>query len=71
MKSHWTDGFLKDLNRFFFKNRERVKMHSIIKKTYDFFLKLINIKLSEKKSPPPTFHLDRNETKIFGDKVRS
>ena len=31
-KSHWTDGFLKDLNRFFsFKNRERVKMHSIIK----------------------------------------
>ena len=32
-KSLWTDGFLKDHIRFFsFKNRERVKMHSIIKK---------------------------------------
>ena len=41
-KSHWIDGFLKYLNRFFFfKNLERVKMHSIIKKTYDFFVKLI------------------------------
>ena len=28
-KSQWTDGFLKEHNRFFsFKNRERVKMHS-------------------------------------------
>ena len=26
---------------FSFKNRERVKMHSIIKKTYDFIVKLI------------------------------
>ena len=43
LKLDWTDGFLKDLNRFFvaFKNREKVKMHSIIKKTYDFFVKLI------------------------------
>ena len=39
--SHWTDGFSKDLNRFFFENRKRVKMHSIIKKTYDFIVKLI------------------------------
>ena len=31
-KSQWTDGFLKDLNRFFSsKYRERVKMHSITK----------------------------------------
>ena len=30
-KSHWIDGFLNDLNRFFsFKNQERVKMHPII-----------------------------------------
>ena len=41
-KSHRIDGFLKYLNRFFFfKNLERVKMHSIIKNTYDFFVKLI------------------------------
>ena len=31
----------KTLIVFSFKNRERVKIHSIIKKTYDYFVKLI------------------------------
>ena len=40
-KSHWTDGFLKDLNRFFFQKPRKSKNALYYQKTYDFFVKLI------------------------------
>ena len=40
-KSHWIDGFLNDPLRFFsFKNLERLKMHSTIKKNLQFFCEI-------------------------------